>query len=185
MPKQIFWLVSRSVEITRHRSRKIAKSNMDSHSRTTLVAPCQIVTQPSDVAGKRGIDATSRNKDTGIDEAGKTAVSRGRDGDDEADEDEQHGDEDEGRAAISFAVGVGVEGHKDGEERGGDIDRDCEELGGGGFVAELGDDGGEEEGDTVERADDTPVHLPILILVRDFCLRGREGEKERAGRGKD
>ena len=73
----------------------------------------------------------------------------------EADGDDAHAGED---VRGTLAGAVGEPGYDDGEDGGGDVDGDREELSGGGCIAEFADDGGEEEGGAVEGANDTPVH---------------------------
>lgn len=99
------------------------------HTGGALIAPGQIIRQPSDVARKSGIDAADGDEDACIDDPGHATVGRGGYANDEAGGDDAHADEDVGGA---LARAVGEPGDGDGEDGSGDVDRDGEELGGGG-----------------------------------------------------
>lgn len=155
MSQDILRAIRRAVEIARHCPGQVAQADVDRHAGGSLVASRQIVRDPGDVAGEGGIDAADGDEDTRVHDARDPAVRRGGDADDEADPDGAHAAEDVGGA---LARAIREPGHSDGEDGGGDVDGDCEELCGGGKVAEFADDGGEEERGAVEWANDAPVH---------------------------
>ncbi|KAL9581964.1 MAG: hypothetical protein Q9203_005685 [Teloschistes exilis] len=72
--------------------------------------------------------ATHGDEDARVHDTGNTAMSRSGDADDEADPDGAHAGED---VRGTLAGAVGEPGHGDGEDGGGDVDGDCEELRGG------------------------------------------------------
>ena len=159
MTKQVLRRISRPIEITSHGTTQITKTDLERHARGTLVAACEVVADPRDVTREGGVDAASGDEDARVDEAGEAADCGSRDGDDEADEDQAHRHEDVGPAGLAALRGaVGEPADDDGEDGRGDVDRHGEKLSGGGFVAELFDDAGQEERDAVEWADDSPVH---------------------------
>ena len=85
VPKQVFRRIIRPVEITRHSARQITRTDVNRHSRRTLIAASEIVGHPSDVPGERGVNSAGCDEDACVDEAGKSTDGGSRDGDDEAD----------------------------------------------------------------------------------------------------
>lgn len=159
MPEQKLGRVLGAVEITRHRPAEIPKPDLQRHARGALVAAGEIVRDPGHIAREGGVDAGDGDEDARVHEAGEVAVGGGGDGDDEADQDGRHGSEDEVpsvTAALHRAVGEVA--HGDGEDGREDVHGHGEQLGRGRFVAEVFDDGGQEEGDAVQRAHNAPVH---------------------------
>jgi hypothetical protein len=82
----------------------------------------------------------------------------------EADDHEEEGNDDKGAPA---ACAVGSPGDDDGEDGRGDVDGHGEELGGAGLVAQVLDDGGQEEADAVQGTND-------LFLVRLILFSNKE-----------
>ena len=140
------------------------------HPRRPLIAPRQIIRNPRHVPRECWIDSAYGDEDSRVDDAGDVSGGGGGDADYEADADGAHAGEDVGAA---LAGAIGEPGYGDGEDGGGDVDGDGEELGCGGGVAEFADDGGEEEGGAVEGADDAPVHWLCVSLWVWEIARGK------------
>ena len=132
------------VEVAGHRAGEVAAADVQRHAGGALAAAGEVVGDPADVAGVAGVDGAGGDEDAGVDDARLGAA----DAHDEAEEDDEHGGEDEG-GALAEAVGEVCEGY--GHGGGEAVDGDGQELGGRGFVAEGFDDGGEEEGDSCGR----------------------------------
>ena len=148
---------------------------MDRHACRPLVAAGQIVRYPRHVSREGGVDTTHCDEYPCVDDAWDAAMCGGRNADYEADQDGAHACEDI-RGALTRAVRK--PGYGDCKDGGGDVDGDCEELCGGGCVAEFADDAREEEGGAVERADDAPVHwISSFVSAASSAGMGTAGHK--------
>lgn len=131
---------------------------MDSHAGRPFITPSQIVADPSNVPRKGGIDAHDSDEDTSVHKSWNTSTGRGEH-DGETNGYQAHEEEDEGGP---LAMAVRIVGTDDGHGCSGDVDGDGEELGGRGGVAEVPDDGREEERDSIQWGNDSPVHCDRL-----------------------
>jgi hypothetical protein len=138
---------------------KIPNPNLERHARSTLIAPRQIITNPSNIPRKRGINAASSDEHARIDDGREAAERRRHESHNEAHQDRGHGPENVRASAPALLGGlVGEEAYRDGQARCSEVDRHGQELRCFSGVAEIVDDARQEQADAGERADNTPVH---------------------------
>lgn len=129
---------------------EVAHADLDGHARAALVAPREVVGQPRDVAREARVDGARDEEHARVHDARPLSRVR-REAHGEPDDHDAEEADDEGAAP---AEAVRQPREDDGEDGGRDVDGHRQQLRRAGGVAQVLDDGGEEETDPVEGADD-------------------------------
>lgn len=152
MTKSVLRLVLHSVNVGGDSSEQVTNTNLHSHGNGSLVRARDVVGDPGDNTGDGGVD-TEGGKVTA--DVGGSRVGSSRNGDGE-NVTEHHANQVECNEDRSLLQLIGEPGLAHTPDSSNNVNGDGEELGLGGGVAEVLDNGGQEEGDGVKRTDDTP-----------------------------
>jgi len=150
-----------AVDVAAHDPVQVSPPDDDPQRDPALVHALGVVRGPGDGVGDARVDAQGPEEGAGVPDPGAVATQEHRETDDA-----EHGDADVAEATLAGLVGDVTDGH--GQDGGGCVRRHGEELGPRGRVAQVFDDGGQEEREGVQRPvgahvdDGRQPGLPVL-----------------------
>jgi len=133
-----------AVDVAAHDPVQVAPSDDDPQRDAALVHALGVVRGPRDGVGDARVDAQGPEEGARVPDPGALGAQEHGEADDA-----EEGDEDVAEAALAGPVGDVTDG--DGQDGGGGVGGHGEELGARGGVAQVVDDGGQEEGEGVQR----------------------------------